>query len=103
MSTIDNNAMFENIFESQKDYGGGYQPILIREFTQKEIEDTISATVVPSRYGMSVCFFMRSGYKKYIPVARDCACTVGTKVNLATSKLVILQKDDDIIPRIDVM
>ena len=53
------------------------------------------ATVEDSMYGTSVCFFMKSGGRTYVPLSRDCDLPVGTQVNLDTVKVLTLQKSGE--------
>ena len=50
-----------NIFSSLRVYAGKWMLKASRAFTQEEQDAVSSATVVPSQYGNSVCFMMKSG------------------------------------------
>lgn len=82
-----------NIFDSLAKYANQYSVINRRSFNETEKSAVISADVVASEYGLSVCFLMVSGGKTYIPVSRDSVCSVGDKVNLETSELLTLSRE----------
>lgn len=85
-----------NIFASLRTYAGKWavkgEP---RNFTQEEIAAVREAVVVPSTYGLSVCFFMKSGGQTYIPLSTTSAKGSGEIIDLAAAKLVTLQKDGE--------
>ena len=88
-----------NIFAGLQKYATKYQVKDSRVFNAEELADVVSAKVVASQYGMSVCFFMKSGCQTYIPVSRDSVCQVGDVVDVNRAKILILEKDgsDDIV------
>ena len=86
----------ENIFGGRKIYAGGYAEKSRRMFNQFEIDQVAQATVVPSQYGMSLCFLMRAGFKHYIPVARDSKCTIGQVVDLTKAIILKLTKNGEV-------
>lgn len=85
-----------NIFASLRTYAGKWavkgEP---RNFTEEEINAVREAVVVPSAYGMSVCFFMKSGGQTYIPLSTTSSKGTGEVIDLKTAKLVTLQKDGE--------
>jgi len=70
----------------------------IRLFYKEEIEAVKTATVGASQYGASVCFTMKSGELKYIPLSNHSSLTIGDTLDLKTAKLITLSRegDDDI-------
>ena len=88
-----------NIFAGLQKYATKFQVKETRVFNAEELADVVSAKVVASQYGMSVCFFMHDGCQKYIPVSRDSVCQVGDVVDVNRAKILILEKDgsDDIV------
>ena len=83
-----------NAFESLKVYGeGSWQVTNSRNFQQEEIALVEKAEVVSSDYGSSVCFFMKSGGKTYIPLSRDSSLTVGDSVDITKAKLLTLHRE----------
>ena len=91
-----------NIFDALKSYATQYQETARRNFNEEELEQVKSAKVVASQYGMSVCFFMKEGCQKYIPVSRDSACSIGDTVDLTKAQLLTLEKDDEKITRVEI-
>ena len=61
-----------------------------RPFNAEEIAMVSRAEVVPSQYGNSVCFFMRSGGQTYIPLSKQSKLTVGEELDMKTAKLMTL-------------
>jgi hypothetical protein len=93
----------ENIFDGRKKYADGYFIINEREFNQDELTQVAYAKVVPSQYGMSVCFYMKAGFRYYIPVSRDSQCAPGDVVDLTSAKILTLRKEGaEDIDRIDI-
>ena len=70
----------------------------IRLFYKEEIEAIKTAIVGSSQYGPSVCFTMKSGEIKFIPLSNHSSLTVGDTLDLKTAKLIILSREgnDDI-------
>jgi len=69
-----------------------------RSFTPEEIIAVDKAEVVASKYGNSVCFYMKGGGQTYVPLSEQSHLAVGDTVDLKTAKLVTLCRDgeDDI-------
>lgn len=85
-----------NIFSSLRVYAGKWavkgEP---RNFTQEEINAVKQAVVVSSEYGLSVCFFMKSGGQTYIPLSTTSTKGSGEIIDLASAKLVTLCKEGE--------
>lgn len=88
-----------NIFAGLQKYATKFQVKESRVFNAEELADVVSAKVVASQYGMSVCFYMHDGCQKYIPVSRDSVCQIGDVVDINKAKVLVLEKDgsDDIV------
>ena len=92
-----------NVFSGLQVYGGNWEVVNSRNFQQEELALVDKAEVVSSDYGMSVCFFMKSGGKTYIPLSRDSSLTVGDSVDMSKARLLTLHRDGcDNINRIDI-
>ena len=61
-----------------------------RPFNSEEIGMVSRAKVVPSDDGKSVCFFMNSGGKTYIPLSKQSKLIVGDSFDMKTAKLITL-------------
>ena len=84
-----------NIFKSQKVYFDSWEVSDSRNFEEEEISAVKSAYVVPSEFGNSCCFLMKSGGKTYIPMSRDSSLSVGESVDLKKAKLLTLSREGD--------
>lgn len=84
-----------NIFGTLRTYAGKWSLKSSRKFEDEEINAVSSAEVVPSYYGNSVCFFMKSGGKKYIALSNDATVGVGDLVDLSKAELIILEKQGE--------
>lgn len=81
-----------NIFGTLKTYAGKWSLKSSRKFEDEEINAVSKAEVVPSSYGNSVCFFMKSGGNKYIALSNDATVGVGDLVDLSKALLLTLEK-----------
>ena len=84
-----------NIFSALRVYAGKWNVKETRDFTQEEINEIDTASVVDSQYGMSVCFFMRGGGQTYIPLSNDSNKSVGDIIDLRTAKLLTLGRQGE--------
>ena len=84
-----------NIFSALRVYAGKWNVKETRDFTQEEINEIDTASVVDSQYGMSVCFFMRGGGQTYIPLSNDSNKSVGDTIDLRTAKLLTLGRQGE--------
>ena len=66
-----------------------------RGFSAEEIAGVTSATVVPSQYGSSVCFMLKSGGSTFIPLSSNSSLGIGESVDLSKAKLVTLGKQGE--------
>ena len=81
-----------NIFGTLKTYAGKWSLKSSRNFEEEEINAVSKAEVVPSSYGNSVCFFMKSGGSKYIALSNDATIGIGDIVDLRKARLLTLEK-----------
>ena len=88
-----------NIFSSLHAYAGKWSVSNSRKFNDEEIAMVTKAEVVPSQYGSSVCFFMKNGQMKFIPLSSNSSLKDGDLVNLQEASLITLSKEgeEDII------
>lgn len=84
-----------NIFGTLKTYAGKWSIKSSRKFENEEINSVSKAEVVPSSYGNSVCFFMKSGGNKYIALSNDATVSVGDLVDLSKAQLLTLEKNGE--------
>jgi len=80
-------------------YAGKYQVKETRKFTAEEIGAVDHAVVVESQYGLSACFYMKSGGQTYIPMSTDATAGLGETIDLSKAELVTLGRpgDQDIV------
>ena len=92
-----------NIFDAMKSYAEQYVVVDSRSFDAEELACVRTAKVVASQYGMSCCFYMKSGCQKYLPLSRDSEANVGDSVDLSKAKVLTLKRgEDDFINRLEV-
>ena len=82
-----------NIFAGLTSYASKFNVKNTRSFSPEELSLVDSAKVVLSQYGMSVCFYMKGGCQKYIPLSRDSVANVGDSVDLSKAKIIVLEKE----------
>lgn len=87
-----------NILSKLPIYAGKWREVAVDTFGEEDIAATESAVVVESNYGLSVCFYLRSGGQTYIPLDTNSSLSVGDVVDLRKAKVVTLSRpgDDDI-------
>ena len=81
-----------NIFSSLRLYAAKWNLKSSRDFSPEEIAAVSSAVVVASQYGNSVCFTMVGGGQTFIPLSQNSAKAVGDSIDLASAKLLTLEK-----------
>jgi hypothetical protein len=88
-----------NIFSNLQVYAGKWAEKSRRNFSQEEINAVDNTVVVSSNYGLSVCFFMKSGGQTFIPLSNDATVGLGESVDLQKASLITLSKqgESDII------
>lgn len=88
-----------NIFSNLQVYAGKWAEKSRRNFSAEEISAVDSNVVVSSNYGLSVCFFMKSGGQTFIPLSTDATVGLGESVDLQKASLITLSKqgESDII------
>lgn len=93
-----------NIFATLKSYANQFKVSNRRAFSQEELNLVNHAEVKLSQYGLSVCFFMKDGCQKYIPLSRDSVATEGDKVDLTKAQILTLKKEgsDETIDRVEI-
>ena len=84
-----------NIFSALKVYAGKWQVSNKRAFSDEEVNAVDTAKVVPSKYGLSVCFMMKDGGMTYIPLDQNSSLSEGDVINLKSAELITLHRDGD--------
>ena len=80
------------LFTGRTVYAGKWSVKDVNKMSNDDIQMVSNATIVPSEYGLSVCFFMKTGGQVYIPVSNDCNATVGQSVDLTKAEIITLEK-----------
>lgn len=76
-------------------YAGKWTEKSRRNFSDAERSMVVSATVVSSQYGNSVCFFMKNGQQGFIPLSNDSSLKLGDTVDLEKAQLIVLGRPGD--------
>ena len=84
-----------NLFDSLRTFAGKWSVKSSRAFNADEISAVSNATIVDSQYGKSVCFHMKAGGTKYIPLSTESNLSVGSTIDMDTAKVVTLSKDGE--------
>lgn len=84
-----------NIFSNLRVYAGKWSVKDVRNFTSEEIAQVVQAVVVPSQYGNSVQFTMKSGGLTFIPLDQNSNCATGEVIDLTEAKLTTLEKSGE--------
>ena len=84
-----------NIFSTLRVYAGKWNLKSSRAFSPEEVAAVASAVVVASQYGNSVCFTMVGGGQTFIPLSQNSAKAVGDSIDLASAKLLTLEKSGE--------
>ena len=82
-----------NIFNQLQSYAGKYSVKSERPFSAEELAGINRATTVASEFGISVCFFMKNGAQKYIPLSTESSAGVGETLDISKASIVVLTKD----------
>lgn len=84
-----------NIFQGLTIYAEKWSEKGRRGFTAEEKSAVDHAVVVESQYGLSACFYMKSGGQTYIPLSTTSALGLGESIDLDKANLVTLSKSGE--------
>lgn len=92
------------ILDSLRLYRGKWEESARSAFSADDINAVASATVVASDFGHSVCFMLKSGGMKFMPVSNTSKPTqVGESVDLTKATVITLSREGDAdIERIEI-
>ena len=85
-----------NIFSSLRVYAGKWNLKSSRAFSPEEVAAVASAVVVAAQLGNSGCFTMVGGGQTFIPLSQNSAKAVGDSIDLASAKLLTLEKSGEV-------
>ena len=84
-----------SIFDKLEVYAQKWALKSSRPFNSNELSAVSNAVVVDSDYGKSVCFFMKSGGRTYLPLSTESSLEAGEIVDLSTAKIITLSKSGE--------
>lgn len=84
------------IFSSLQLYAGNWEVKNSRSFTEEEKAQVLRAEVVDSQYGLSACFFMKSGGQSYIPMSSRSKLSSGDAIDMNSVKVLTLGRQGDV-------
>lgn len=93
---------------AKQEYGGSWEPV--EREALEGIEDVKSIEVTERdfkqddgsiRTRVSMCFSMKNGRQRFIPLSRDSELEVGDKVDPKSVEVITLERDGDTIYRVD--
>jgi len=93
------------ILDSLRLYRGKWEESGRSNFSSEEINSIASAKVVASDFGHSVCFVLKNGGMKFMPVSNTskASTAVGDTVDLSKAEVITLSREgDDDIQRIEI-
>lgn len=79
-------------FESLQEYRGSFKEVSRDRLNEASLKSIDHAEVVESKYGLSVCFFMKTGLKKYIPLSRDSKLELYDEVDPSKGTVITLDR-----------
>ena len=83
-------------------YAGSWSEAGREKLSKAEVAQVESAEVVKGQYGLSMCFLMKAGGKKFMPLSRDSQLEEGDSVDIKSVDIITLERDgDDDIYRAD--
>ena len=86
--------------ENLRTYAGSWSVSSKEKLSKSEQNSVSSAEVVED--GLSMCFIMKAGGKKFMPLSRDSQLEAGDSVKVSSIEVVTLSRDgDDDIYRAD--
>ena len=76
-------------------YAGSWNEARREKLSKAEVAQVESATVVEGQYGLSMCFVMKAGGKKFMPLSRDSQLEEGDSVDIKSVEIITLERDGD--------
>lgn len=81
--------------EKLRTYAGSWSEAGREHLSKAEAAQVASATVVEGQYGLSMCFVMKAGGKKFMPLSRDSQLEEGDSVDIKSVEIITLERDGD--------
>lgn len=76
-------------------YAGSWSETGREKLSKAEQASVESAEVVEGQYGLSMCFVMKAGGKKFMPLSRDSQLEEGDSVNVKSVEIITLERDGE--------
>ena len=83
-----------NIFNTLTSYAGSYYVKSKRLLTDEEKSGVAKVETMSSQYGISVCFFMKNGTQKYIPISNTTSLEAGEVLDINKILILVLSKEN---------
>ena len=83
------------LFTNIKTYATGWALKATNKISPADIAAVDRAVVVDSKFGKSVCFFLKAGGQAFRPVAQDSQLSVGQTVDLNAVEVLTLEKSGE--------
>ena len=84
-----------SILDKIRTYAGSWREASRDKLSKAEAASISSVEVVEGQYGLSMCFMMKAGGKKFIPLSRDSDLEEGDSVKISSVELITLERDGD--------
>lgn len=81
--------------DSLRTYAGSWSVTEKSKLAAGEIKLVDSVEVISSDYGLSMCFMMKAGGRKYVPLSKDCELSEGDIVDPKSIEILTLERDGD--------
>ena len=90
------------LLDSLTTYAQSWSESAREKLSVAEVKTIDKIEVVTSEYGLSACFFMKTGGRKYMPLSRDVEAEEGDTIKAKDIEIITLSRDgDDDILRVD--
>lgn len=76
-------------------YAGSWSEAGRDKLSKAEAAQIESVEVVEGKYGLSMCFIMKAGGKKFMPLSRDSQLEEGDSVDIKSVEIITLERDGD--------
>lgn len=86
------STYMSSIFKSLKSYAESWKVVDVTKFEEDDIQEISQAEVIESEFGYSVCFILKSGGKKYIPLEKESSAGLGDIIDVRKATIITLAK-----------
>lgn len=82
-------------FDALVTYNLGWTQTNKESLPAAAIEEISHAEVTQADYGLSVCFFLKGGGRKFIPLSQNSSLKLGDAVDAANGSVITLERKGD--------